>query len=106
MTIEESRLELAARVAARSVPGGEKGSVTDRLAAFEVAHRAVSGLEAADDEWMAATLSVAWDLVRDVDPAGTPVERLTADLSAAHRVVVAAGRPPVPPQRKRPRRDS
>ena len=110
MSLAETRLTLAGRVAERTDVGGPTAGADDpvaaRLRAFEAAHGALTALEAGPDDWTEAVLRAAWALVDDALPDGAALEGLLDALARAFATIAAAASPADPTQPRRPRRDA
>ena len=105
MTLAETRLDMAVRVAVRALRASPDATPADRLAAFGAAYASVERLEAGGDDWSAQVLEAAWALVADAFPRGGEPAELADALARAHAGLVAVAAPP-PDRRDRDRRDA
>lgn len=106
MSIEETRLDLAVRMADRALRSQGDGDVEARLRAFAVAYAGVRALGVEDDDWGAETLKAAWALVQDHFAKGGAPEAVAAALTRAHGAIVELAEPPPGKRRSKPRRDA
>lgn len=106
MSLQETRLNLAVRLATRALRASPQAPAAERLAAFGDAYAVLATLDTGDDAWTDATLHAAWDLTEPAFPQGGAVSEVTAELAAAHAAVVATADRPAPDRPARPRRDA
>jgi hypothetical protein len=106
MSIQETRLNLAVRLASRALRASPEAPLAARLAAFRDAYAALATLDTGDDAWTDATSRAAWELTEPAYPQGGAMSAVTADLAAAHAAVIAAADRPAPDRPTRPRRDA
>jgi hypothetical protein len=104
MSLEQTRLDLAVRMAVRALRAQPDGPAEGRVEAFRKAYRAVTELHAGTDDWTTETLVAAWELTEDAFPRGGPIAEVVAGLKAAHAAIVTTAAPPATVPR-RPRRD-
>jgi len=106
MSLADTRLDLAVRVAARALQASPGTDAGDRLAVFRGAYDSLARLDAGDPDWTAQTMQAAWALIEAGYPRGGPPGAILADLVAAHAAVVAVAERPPPERPARPRRDA
>ena len=106
MSLEEKQLDLSIKLVGRTMRATPDASLGLRMEALRSAYKAVSALDAGDEDWTEDTLDAAWALVEGAFPKGGAVGAVTDALKEAHSGIVEMAAAPADALRKRPRRDA
>ncbi len=106
MSLEQTRLDLAVKVASHAFRNTKGTDAATRAAAFREAYTAIAGLRVEDADWAIETLGAAWELVRDAYPNGGPPSAIVADLIATHSAIAETVHAPAGAKRKKAKRDA